>query len=173
MTQDRRFKHRVRRRMHQTGENYAAALAAERKTRPPPRHAPVRPHSNESKESAVMETKPAAATRLRGIWMGVFDIERTRAFYELLGAYFDDASPDGIVYATLGGTRLIFESGSGTPPGTGAFLLFDVTDADALHAELQEVGCPIEGPPKNEPWGRQFNVLDPDGHSIAFIGPIR
>lgn len=120
-----------------------------------------------------MVIKSAAATRLRGIWMGVTDFDRSRAFYELLGAYYDEEAPGGIVYATLGGTRLIFEAGSGNPPGTGPFLLFDVTDADALHAELEEAGCSIQAPPKNEPWGRQFNVFDPDGHSIAFIGPLR
>ena len=121
-----------------------------------------------------MKTKPAAATRLRGVWLGVKDMDKSRAFYELLGAYFDGAAgPDGIMYATLGGTRLIFESSPTNPhPGAGYFLLFDVTDADALHAELEAAGCDIQGSPNNEPWGRQFNVHDPDGYAIAFIGPI-
>ena len=121
-----------------------------------------------------MSTKSVAATRLRGIWMGVTDLERSRAFYERVGAYYDAAEPgDGITSATLGGTRLIFEAGHGSPSGEGPFLLFDVTDADALHAELEAEGVTIEGPPKNEPWGRQFNVRDPDGHSIGFLGPFR
>jgi predicted enzyme related to lactoylglutathione lyase len=77
------------------------------------------------------------------------------------------------VYATLGDTRLIFESGQSNPPGSGPYLLFDVTDADAMHATLERAGCVIEAPPSDEPWGRRFNVLDPDGHSIAFIGPVR
>jgi uncharacterized glyoxalase superfamily protein PhnB len=107
--------------------------------------------------------------------MGVTDFARSRGFYEQLGAHFDEREPldEGIVHATLGGTRLVFERGSGNSSGGGPFLLFDVTDADALYAELQEVGCAVEGPPKDEPWGRQFNVQDPDGHSIAFIGPAR
>ncbi len=122
-----------------------------------------------------MKMKRAAATRLRGVWLGVKDMEVSRAFYELLGAYFDgDPGEDGIMYATLGGTRLIFESSPTNPTrGAGYFLLFDVTDAEALHAELVAAGCDIQGPPRNEPWGRQFNVHDPDGYSIAFIGPIR
>jgi predicted enzyme related to lactoylglutathione lyase len=121
-----------------------------------------------------MDTQRAVATRLRGIWIGVTDFSASRAFYESLGAYFDNEEPvDGMVTATLGGTRLIFELGPGNQPHTGPFLLFDVTDADALHAGLQEAGCAVEGPPKDEPWGRQFNVHDPDGHSIAFIGPHR
>lgn len=48
-----------------------------------------------------------------------------------------------------------------------------MTDADALHAEAEAEGVTIEGPPTNEPWGRQVNVRDPDGHSIGFLGPIR
>lgn len=119
-----------------------------------------------------MNTRPVAATRLRGIWMGVTDFKQSREFYELLGAYFDATEPvDGIVSATLGWTKLIFEAGHANPTGAGPFLLFDVTDVDALHAELAAAGVTIVGPPKNEPWGRQFNVRDPDGHSIAFLGP--
>ena len=106
--------------------------------------------------------------------VSVTNFDQSRAFYERLGAYFDAAEPvDGIVSATLGGTKLIFEAGRGNPSGAGPFLLFDVTDADALHAELEAEGFAIEGPPRDEPWGRQFNVRDPDGHWIAFLGPIR
>lgn len=174
MTRDRRFKHRVRRRMRETGETYSAALAAERKTRPPPRSQPAqRLMSNVDLKEKDM-TKPAVATRLRGVWLGVKDMEKSRAFYELLGAYFDDSDGDRIVHATLGGTRLIFESSPTNPhPGAGYFLLFDATDADALHDELNAAGCDIQSPPRDEPWGRQFNVLDPDGYQIAFIGPLR
>lgn len=174
MTRDRRFKNRVRRRMRATGETYAAALEAEKKTRPPP-HEQITDTRTDTKESTPMNTKPAVATRLRGIWLGVTDIERSRAFYEELGAHFhDEESVGGIVYATLGGARLIFETlPSKSDGGSGLYLLFDVTDADALFSELQSRGHEIVMAPQNEPWGRQFNVLDPDGHSIAFIGPKR
>jgi predicted enzyme related to lactoylglutathione lyase len=174
MTRDRRFKNRVRRRMRATGENYAAALEAEQKSRPPPRGAISDIHTV-TKESKSMDTKPAVATRLRGIWLGVTDLDRSRAFYEELGAHFhDEESADGIVYATLGGARLIFETLSAkSDKASGPYLLFDVTDADALFHELESRGREIVMAPKNEPWGRQFNVLDPDGHSLAFIGPQR
>lgn len=119
-----------------------------------------------------MTTERPVATRLRGIWMGVRDFKRSRSFYELLGAQFDDAeSPDGMMSAILGGTRLVFEAGAENSPGTGPYLLFDVTDVDALYVLLQDLGYAVEGPPVDEPWGRQLNVLDPDGHSIALIGP--
>lgn len=116
----------------------------------------------------------AAVIGMRGIWLGVRDLKRSRAFYELLGAEFSDQPDDtGIVTATLGGTKLIFEYGMGNPPHTGPYLLFDVHDADELHARLKQAGYKIADPPKDEPWGRQFNVLDPEGYSIGFIGPAR
>lgn len=122
-----------------------------------------------------MQTKPATATRLRGVYLGVTDMDRSRSFYELVGAHFDDDQPfsEDIVHATLGGIRLIFEPGHPNPPRKGAYLLFDVTDADVLHDELERAGCTIAETPRNEPWGRQFDVLDPDGYPIAFIGPAR
>ncbi len=173
MTRDRRFKQRVRRRMLQTGERYTAALAAEQETRPPPR-SPKRSSADKMKEDA-MQAKPAVPTRLRGVWLGVEDLERSRAFYERIGAYFDERQPDdGILYATLAGIRLSLERSQPNPqPGAGFFLLFDVTDADALYEELQDADCKIVGPPRNDPWGRQFNVHDPDGYAIAFLGPVR
>ena len=119
-----------------------------------------------------MITKPAAATRLRGVWLGVKDIDATRAFYEHAGAQFED-DMTGMVHATLGGVQLIIETSPANPhPGSGYFLLFDVTDADALYAELQGAGYAVQGPPMDEQWGRQFNVLDPDGYQLAFIGPV-
>jgi len=156
--------------MRETGEAYTAALAAERETRP----SAVRPSVNKPKGN-TMTAKPAVATRLRGVWFGVKDIERSRTFYERLGAYFDDQPGlEGVVYATLGGMRLNFEIVTYDPShGAGYVLLFDATDADALHAELKAAGCNVTTDPVNEPWGRRFNVRDPDGHEIAFIGPIR
>lgn len=122
----------------------------------------------------MMQTKPAQATRLRGVWLGVTDMDRSRAFYELVGAHFnEDAPPEGIVYATLGGIRLVFEPGNANPPRKGAYLLFDVTDADVLHAEMRRAGYTVTEAPRNEAWGRQFDVLDPDGYPIAFMGPTR
>jgi len=119
-----------------------------------------------------MPTDAAVPTRLRGIWMGVADLARSRSFYEQLGARFDDRPPvDGGLAATLGGARLVFEAGSGA--GEGPALLFDVPDADGFHARLVNAGCPVEAAPRDEPWGRQFDVRDPDGHLIAFIGPSR
>lgn len=122
-----------------------------------------------------MQTTAVTTTRLRGVWLGVTDMDRSRAFYEFVGAHFDAERPfsEDIVLATLGGIRLVFEPGHPNPPRRGAYLLFDVTDADALHAELERAGYTIAEAPRDEAWGRQFDVLDPDGYPIAFIGPTR
>lgn len=120
-----------------------------------------------------METKRAVATRLRGVWLGVKNMDRTREFYERLGAIFEEQpGAEGVVHATLGGIRLNIETTPTNPDPVGGYsLLFDVTDADTLHDELKAAGCEIHLEPHNSPWGRLFSVVDPDGYSMAFIGP--
>jgi predicted enzyme related to lactoylglutathione lyase len=49
-----------------------------------------------------------------------------------------------------------------------------VDDADALYAEVQERGAPIDYTIYDAPHGfREFGVQDPDGHDIAFGQPLR
>ena len=44
-----------------------------------------------------------------------------------------------------------------------------VDDADAIYAEVQERGAPIDWTIYDAPHGfREFGVQDPDGHDIAF-----
>ena len=119
-----------------------------------------------------MGDRAATRSRLRGIWIGAVDLEKSRAFYERLGASFGDVGPgQGIINATLGESRLIFEVGHANPAGAGPIMLVDVPDADAMYAELQAEGVTIDDPPVDEPWGRRFNVRDPSGNTIALLGP--
>ena len=47
-----------------------------------------------------------------------------------------------------------------------------VDDADAIYAEVQGCGCPIDYSISNKPHGfREFGVTDPDGYDIAFGQP--
>ena len=49
-----------------------------------------------------------------------------------------------------------------------------VDDADAIYAELQERGAPIDYTIYDAPHGfREFGTQDPDGHDIAFGQPLR
>ena len=48
-----------------------------------------------------------------------------------------------------------------------------VDDADAIYAEVQERGAPIDYTIYDAPHGfREFGVQDPDGHDIAFGQPL-
>jgi predicted enzyme related to lactoylglutathione lyase len=48
-----------------------------------------------------------------------------------------------------------------------------VDDADAVYAEVQERGAPIDYTIYDAPHGfREFGVQDPDGHDIAFGQPL-
>ena len=48
-----------------------------------------------------------------------------------------------------------------------------VDDADAMYAEVQERGAPIDWTIYDAPHGfREFGVQDPDGHDIAFGQPL-
>ena len=48
-----------------------------------------------------------------------------------------------------------------------------VDDADAIYAEIQDRGCPIDYSIANKPHGfREFGVTDPDGYDIAFGQPL-
>lgn len=48
-----------------------------------------------------------------------------------------------------------------------------VDDADAIYAEVQERGCPIDYSIADKPHGfREFGVTDPDGYDVAFGQPL-
>ncbi len=48
-----------------------------------------------------------------------------------------------------------------------------VDDADAIYAEVQKRGAPIDWTIYDAPHGfREFGVQDPDGHDIAFGQPL-
>jgi predicted enzyme related to lactoylglutathione lyase len=52
-------------------------------------------------------------------------------------------------------------------------LYIRVDDADAIYAELQERGAPIDYSIYDAPHGfREFGTQDPEGHDIAFGQPL-
>jgi len=52
-------------------------------------------------------------------------------------------------------------------------LYIRVDDADAIYAEVQERGAPIDYTIYDAPHGfREFGTQDPDGHDIAFGQPL-
>lgn len=59
------------------------------------------------------------------------------------------------------------------PWGTGAVLMPQVKDVDALHERAKEVGAEIVEPPMDQAWGARTVVLrDPDGYWLMFDQPV-
>lgn len=51
---------------------------------------------------------------------------------------------------------------------------FPVEDIDALYAEHQQLGAPIERELMDEPWGvREYHVREPHGYKLRFGGEIK
>jgi catechol 2,3-dioxygenase-like lactoylglutathione lyase family enzyme len=96
------------------------------------------------------------------------DIERSRAFYELLGhAFTKHAHRSGPEHYAHEDERGVFElyprkeSGSGDQTGLG----FAVPDLEQSQAAFAAAGFQ-PGALKDNPWGRSFVVRDPDGRRV-------
>ena len=58
--------------------------------------------------------------------------------------------------------------GAAMPPVSGAFVAFEVPDADALHVRLVDAGIEVLRPPTDQPWGhRNLAFLDPSGIELV------
>jgi catechol 2,3-dioxygenase-like lactoylglutathione lyase family enzyme len=117
-----------------------------------------------------------AITGIDTIVLQVSDLQRSLAFYrDALGLDFTQRS-ERAAETTLGGVQLLLHvdfdpSIQAKPRGAGIGLHFAVPDADACYNDLLTRGVQITEPPANEPWGREFAVLDPDGYGLEIIGP--
>ena len=61
----------------------------------------------------------------------------------------------------------------GEPRGVGMIPHFTVRDMDALAATLKERHVPWLREPKDEGWGIEAFVADPDGYQWVFVAPSR
>ncbi len=115
----------------------------------------------------------------------VSDLERSMAFYRLLGIDFPDG--EGHVEATLpGGARLMldteeliksFDPDWTSPSEAGrialAFLCDSPGDVDATFARVTDAGFAGKTPPWDAFWGQRYaTVLDPDGNSVDLFAPL-
>jgi len=115
--------------------------------------------------------------------LAVADPEVTAAF---LGEALDFAEtrlwgdPPAYLIAMRDGAKLHFRRAA-SPVEIRSNALREVWDAyvwcdglDALAAEVQRRGVPLERGPVTQPYGmREFDVLDPDGHVICFGSPAQ
>lgn len=97
----------------------------------------------------------------------VSDFDRSLAYYvEALGfsVHWTHGRFGSVV---RGAAELMLCEGSQGHAGTWVYV--GVSDADALHRELERRGAAIRVPPTNYPWGaRELHVFDPDGHVLRF-----
>lgn len=105
------------------------------------------------------------------------DTERSRQFYESLGFTYLRGY-EGMHWFALGGAELMLHPAQPDKRSGAPAIHFATTDVDALFARAvaaglqpldhQNPGQPVEGPVVR-PWGdREFELLDPDEHSLAF-----
>ena len=114
------------------------------------------------------------------------DLERSLAFYRLLGLDVPAAGGPHVEVELPGGNRLAFdteETIAGMHPGwvppasTGrvalAFGVAEPGDVDRLYATLTSAGHPGTLEPFDAPWGQRYaTVTDPDGTSVDLFAAL-
>jgi catechol 2,3-dioxygenase-like lactoylglutathione lyase family enzyme len=130
-----------------------------------PRH-PHRPEECSWQQSGATLNR----VRLNHVTLRVADLDRSVAFYQLLGLTQLVAS-DG--YARFlcpqGDSTLSLESRDGSPPSPGEDITvhFETDRLDALVVELRQRGVPFEQEPTDQPYlWREAVLRDPDGHRL-------
>ncbi|WP_405061433.1 VOC family protein [Kribbella sp. NBC_01505] len=121
----------------------------------------------------------------------VGDLERSRAFYAVLGVTFSARNRQGQGAAeawvsTNTGVTIVLHSTafaawwdeSGPQPSAGGPQVdFEVESAqrlDEIVAELGTMGATVVKAPAEMPWGQRFGiVLDPDGHRVGLKAAAR
>jgi uncharacterized glyoxalase superfamily protein PhnB len=108
----------------------------------------------------------------------VRDVAASLAFYvDRLGFAAQFAMGDPPTYAIIERetVSLHLMPASQDPAGLGRSSIYVyVDDADALHAGLVAMGCPIEIAPEDFFYGmRETSVRDPDGNRITFGAEVR
>jgi lactoylglutathione lyase len=98
------------------------------------------------------------------------DLERSAAFYRLLGMTFTShrhgAGPEHYA-CEMGGTVFeIYPRRDDTDSTAATRIGFRVRDLDNCLERLAKSGTTIVSPPKDSPWGRRGVVVDPDGHRV-------
>jgi predicted enzyme related to lactoylglutathione lyase len=111
--------------------------------------------------------------RLELVAVPVSDVDRAKAFYELVGfnADHDHAVSDEIrfVQLTPPGSACSIAIGKGltqAQPGSVEGMQMTVADADAARTELQQRGVEVSDI-EEFPWGRFVFFSDPDGNKWA------
>lgn len=118
-------------------------------------------------------------TRPIEIELRVRDIDRSRAFYRLIGVPVEEpevheGEHDRHAHASWGSWRqdaddFLLLSLYPAAPGeeTRVALGFVVDDIDATHQALVDAATEVVQAPERRPWGRMATYRDPDGNSVG------
>ena len=119
---------------------------------------------------------------MTALLLGYDDLEGAREFFvEALG--FDEdwevRSDDGDLtrsHVRFGDTVLMLDKPGAhsvmSPRAAGGvthLIVISVGDVDAHHARAVGAGATILVPPTDRPWGRDYELIDPEGYVFSFI----
>lgn len=123
---------------------------------------------------------------LDAIGIVTVDLERSLAFYRLLGLDIPDVD-GGHVEATLpNGLRLMWDTvevvrsfdptwqpATGGPGQALAFLCANAVEVDTTVEALAANGFTVARPPWDAPWGQRYaTVVDPDGNHVDLFAAL-
>jgi catechol 2,3-dioxygenase-like lactoylglutathione lyase family enzyme len=112
-----------------------------------------------------------AASKLNLVVLRVADIERSAAFYRVLGLQFakhaHGSGPQHYASETDGFVFELYPASAEQPVSASARIGFKVEDVDALVSKLAGIeGANVISVPKDSEWGRRAVIADPDGHRV-------
>lgn len=113
-------------------------------------------------------------THLSAITLGVSDMARAVAFYDLMGFERRYGGTDAPFTSYVVGTGFVNLQLVSKAPATGwGRVIVHVGDVDATHRRAVDAGLRPEDVPRDAPWGeRFFHLHDPDGHELSFARPL-
>ena len=114
------------------------------------------------------------------------DLPRARAFYELLGFRFPEATSDDphLEAEDTSGVRLMIDDASfltelhGEPPRPGTVAGFAIVvespaEVDGTVERIRAAGHAVVAEPYDAPWGQRYaTVADPDGYRVDVFCPL-
>jgi|SRR5437667_4882242 len=119
---------------------------------------------------------------MTALLLGYGDVERaTRFFVDALGfaEEWDVRNDEGELvrsHVRLGDTVLMLDHpgahGVLSPRQAGGvthLVVVSVEDVDGHHRRAASAGATILAPPADRPWGRDYEVRDPEGYVFSFI----
>ena len=119
---------------------------------------------------------------MTALLLGYEDIEQARTFFvQALGfeEQWEVRGDDGGLtrsHVRLGDTVLMLDKPGAhnvksprAVRGVTHLIVINVGDVDAHHARAAAAGATILVPPSDRPWGRDYELCDPEGYIFSFI----